>query len=161
MNVAIIIRPYEPSDLDAVIAIFQRAVRETAVKDYNEAQIQAWSQVDRSRWEMRRMDRPTWVAVVHERLAGFTDLEPNGHLDMLFVHPANNGKGVASALLQTVEDVARKQNLSRIFTEASITARPFFEKRGFQVITPQVVEIRGQWLKNFRMEKWLLASNSF
>jgi putative acetyltransferase len=155
MNKPIIIRPYEPADLDAVIAIFQRAVRETAAKDYNEAQIQAWSQTDRSRWEMRRMSRPTWVALVQDTPAGFTDLEPDGHLDMLFVHPAWNGKGVASALLQVVEDTARQQNLQRIFTEASITARPFFERRGFQVITEQVVETRGQWLKNFRMEKWL------
>jgi len=37
----IIIRPYEPDDLDSVITIFQRAVRETAAKDYNEARIQA------------------------------------------------------------------------------------------------------------------------
>ena len=151
----IIIRPYEHTDLDAVIEIFQSAVRVTAAKDYNEAQIQAWSHVDRSRWEMRRMSRPTWIAIVENNPAGFIDLEPNGHLDMLFVHPEYNGKGVASALLQTVEEAARKQNLTRIFTEASITAKPFFEKREFTVITSQLVEIRGQVLRNFPMEKWM------
>jgi putative acetyltransferase len=151
----IIIRPYEPADLDAVITIFQRAVRETAAKDYNEAQIQAWSQADRSRWEIRRLSRPTWIAIVEGNPAGFTDLEPNGHLDMLFVHPDYNGKGVATVLLQTVEEAARKQNLPRIFTEASITAKPFFEKRGFTVITSQLVETRGQVLQNFQMEKWI------
>lgn len=154
-NLSISIRLYEPADLDAVITIFQRAVRETAAKDYNEAQIQAWSQVDRSRWEMRRLSRPTWIALVEGNPAGFTDLEPNGHLDMLFVHPAYNGKGVASALLHTVEEAAGKQNLPRIFTEASITAKPFFEKQGFTVITSQLVEIRGQVLQNFQMEKRL------
>jgi len=64
-------------------------------------------------------------AVVDELPVGFTDLEPDGHLDMMFVHPAHQGAGVATALFNTVEAAARAQNLSRIFTEASITARSF------------------------------------
>lgn len=151
----IVIKPYNSDDLDAVIDIFQRAVRETASKDYNEAQIQAWSQVDRHRWQMRRQSRPTWLAWIDEQPAGFTDLEPDGHLDMMFVHPNYKGGGVATALLNQVEAAARQQRLGRLFTEASITAKPFFEKRGFEIITAQQVEIRGQVLQNFKMEKFL------
>lgn len=149
------IRSYAPTDLDAVIDIFQQAIRVTAARDYNKEQIAAWSQVDRARWELRRMSRPTWVAWVNDLPAGFTDLEPDGHLDMLFVHPAYNGKGIATALLHTVEAAAKEQRLTRIFTEASITAKPFFEKRGFTVLTSQLVDVRGQVLQNFRMEKWI------
>jgi putative acetyltransferase len=151
----IIIRPYTSTDLDAVIDIFQRAVRETASRDYNEAQISAWSQVDYSRWEMRRMSRPTWLALVDGQPAGFTDLEPDGHLDMMFVHPAFNGRGIATELFKTVIESARQQGIQRVFTEASITAKPFFEKQGFAVITSQLVEIRGQVLQNFKMEKYI------
>jgi putative acetyltransferase len=149
------IRPYRPDDLDAVIGIFLGAIREIAAKDYDRAQIEAWAQADRDTWAMRRLSRPTWVAVVGGKPVGFTDLEPDGHLDMMFVHPAHQGVGVATALLERVETAARGQGLARIFTEASITARPFFERRGFRLLAAQIVRVRGQALANFRMEKLL------
>ena len=159
MSPAPTIRLYRPDDLDAVIGIFLTAIRVTAAKDYDPAQIAAWAEVDRGAWATRRLSRPTWVAVVGLEPVGFTDLEPDGHLDMMFVHPAHQGRGVASALLEAVEAAARGQGLSRLFTEASITARPFFERRGFRLVAAQVVRIRGQALANFRMEKSLIRSS--
>ncbi len=155
MSPTLSIRPYRPDDLDAVIGIFLGAIREIAAKDYDRAQIEAWAQADRDTWAMRRLSRPTWVAVVGGKPVGFTDLEPDGHLDMMFVHPAHQGVGVATALLERVETAARGQGLARIFTEASITARPFFERRGFRLLAAQIVRVRGQALANFRMEKLL------
>lgn len=155
MRAAIAIRRYRPADLDAVIAIFVGAIREVAARDYTPAQIEAWARVDRGRWERRRLSRPTWVAVIGKTIVGFADLEPDGCLDMMFVHPAHQGAGIATALLGAVEAEARRQNLSVIFTEASITARPFFERRGFSVTAEQYEE-GGQLLKNFKMTKSLL-----
>jgi len=149
------IRAYRPTDLDAVLAIFLGAVRNVASRDYDPAQIDAWAQVDRAGWAARRLSRPTWVAMIDQTAVGFTDLEPDGHLDMMFVHPAHQGAGIATALLATAEAAARAQGLSRIFTEASVTARPFFARRGFSVLVQQVVEKRGQRLTNFRMQKIL------
>ncbi len=40
-------------------------------------------------------------------------------------------------------------------TEASITAKPFFESQGFLVVKQQEVERRGQKLINFAMEKFI------
>ncbi|MGH7995040.1 MAG: GNAT family N-acetyltransferase [Opitutaceae bacterium] len=155
MGPALLIRPYRPSDLDGVIAIFVRAIREIAARDYNQAQVDAWARPDRNRWTQKRLDRPTWVAVVDQSLAGFTDLEASGHLDMMYVHPEFQRLGVATALLQSLEDTARSQGLSRIFTESSVTARPLLERRGFHVVTPQVAESGGQRFANFSMEKLL------
>jgi putative acetyltransferase len=100
-------------------------------------------------------DRLIWVAVVDELVVGVTDLEPSGHLDRMYVHPEHEGRGIASALLTCLEAAARRQGLTRLFTEASITAKPFFEKRGFKVLTAQVVEFRGENFTNYRMEKQL------
>lgn len=149
------IRRYRPADLDAVIVVFQRAVREVAAKDYDAAQIAAWSTVDRERWRARRLSRPTWVAIRGGMVAGFADLEPDGHLDMMFVHPEHQGAGVASRLLATVEAAAREAGLGCLFTEASRTARPFFARRGFQVLAEQQVALRGTVLANFQMQKSL------
>jgi len=152
-----VIRRYDAADLDAVIGVFLRSVREVASRDYDAGQIAAWAQADRDVWSRRRLERPTWVALLDDVIAGFIDLEGNGHIDMLFVDPANQRKGVASALLDTVENAARGQRLAVLDTDASITARPFFEKHGFQVVRSQDVALRGQRLTNFRMEKHLIA----
>jgi putative acetyltransferase len=149
------IRSYRPTDLDAVIAIFLAAVRQVAARDYAPAQIDAWARLDRDSWASRRLGRATWVAVIGRSPVGFTDLEPNGHLDMLYVHPAHQRVGIASALLATVEAAAQGQGLCGIFAEASITARRFFERRGFRLVAGQTVERHGQTLVNFQMEKRL------
>jgi putative acetyltransferase len=152
-----VIRRYEATDLDAVIGVFLRSIREVASHDYDAGQIDAWAQADRAVWSRRRLDRPTWVAVIDETVAGFSDLECSGHIDMVFVHPEYLRMGVAAALLHEVERAARHQRLAALDTDASITARPFFEAQGFRVVRPQVVALRGQQLTNFRMEKRLIA----
>ena len=55
------------------------------------------------------------------------------------------GRGVASALCDALP-------AARI-THASITARPFFERRGWHVVKEQQVERRGVLLTNFVMER--------
>jgi putative acetyltransferase len=150
------VRSYEPDDAEATIDIFLRAIREVASKDYNPAQISAWAKVDDAEiWAQYRASRPTWLAMDGSKPIGFTDLKSDGCLDMMFVSPDYQGKGVASLLLATVENAAREQRLQRIFTEASLTARPFFERKGFVIVTAQQVEKRGQILSNFLMEKTL------
>ena len=148
-----VIRRYEAADLDAVMSVFLRSVRGVASRVYDAGQIAAWAQVDRDVWSRRRLDRPTWVALIDGVIAGFIDLEGSGHIDMLFVDPACQRRGVASVLLDTVENAARVQRLAVLDTDASITARPFFEKHGFQIVRSQEVALRGQRLTNFRLEK--------
>src|SRR5471032_484119 len=152
-----VIRRYDAADLDAVIGVFLRSVREVASRDYDAGQIAAWAKADRDVWSRRRLERPTWVALLDDVIAGFIDLESSGHIDMLFVDPAAQRKGTASALLETVENAARGQQRAVLDTDASITARPFFEKHGFEVVRSQDVALRGQRLTNFRMEKHLIA----
>jgi putative acetyltransferase len=153
------IRPYHPDDLETLIDLFNGSVRTIAARDYSPAQIAAWApeDIDRERWRTRHSSKPAWVAEIDGRPVGFIDLEPDGHLDMLFVHAEFQRRGVASALLAQVERAAVEQGISRIFTEASITAKPFFESRGFRVIKPQTVRWRGQEFLNYRMEKPLTS----
>ncbi|MFS2178486.1 GNAT family N-acetyltransferase [Rhizobium pisi] len=154
MDERILIRPYAPGDADATIEIFLRAIREVSSKDYLPAQIEAWAQVeDRTLWAERRISRPAWIAEMDGKPVGFSDLTSDGCLDMMFVRPEFQGLGIASGLLSRVEEEALKLEFSRIYTEASRTARPFFERRGFRLIAKQIVEKRGQSLENFLMEK--------
>ncbi|MBF0306399.1 MAG: GNAT family N-acetyltransferase [Alphaproteobacteria bacterium] len=134
-----------------MIALFRQSVRVVARSDYTAAQTLAWApdDIDADAWAARLSTRWCWVAEIGGALAGFAELEPDGHLDMMYVHPAHQGRGVATALLGHAEAIG----LARLYTEASITARPFFERRGFRLVAAQTVVRRGQELVNFRMEK--------
>ncbi len=151
------VRRFAPTDLQAIVELLRASVRRIARRDYSEEQVRAWAP-DEVDWEARarrHASRPTWVAEIGGRVAGFADLEPDGHLDFLYVHPEHQRTGVARALLQTVEAAARDLRLSRLFAEVSITARPFFEAMGFRLVAEQTVRVRGEALTNFRMEKSL------
>lgn len=149
-----LIRPYAPEDSDATIEIFLRAIREVSSRDYSPEQIDAWAQVeDPIKWAERRISRPAWIAEIDGKPVGFSDLTADGCLDMMFVHPEFQGRGVASRLLARVEEEALGLGMDRIYTHASLTARTFFERKGFVAVTRQTVERRGQGLDNFVMEK--------
>jgi putative acetyltransferase len=156
---AIVIRTYQAADAASVVDVFRASVRSTAARDYHPAQIRAWAPdvIDEEKFGRRCETKSTWVAEIEDRVAGFSDLEPDGHVDMLYVHPDFQRRGVARALLQHVEKAARAMDLRRLYTEASITARPAFESMGFRVIAPQTVTVRGESWANYRMEKRLEA----
>jgi putative acetyltransferase len=146
------------ADIPAVIEIFRASVRITARRDYTHDQVMAWApdEIDVVAWAKRYDTRQAWVAEASSEIAGFIELEGSSHLDMMYVHPALQRRGVATALLSQLESAARELGARRLHTEASITARPFFERRGFLLIAEQTVALRGQPFVNFRMEKRLV-----
>lgn len=151
------VRDFIADDVNAMIEIFRSAVRIGARGDYTQEQLIAWApdDIDVSGWEAHYAGRQTFVAEIDGAAVGFTDLTPDGHLNMLYVNSSHQNRGVASALVLALEGAARRQRIKRIYTEASITARRFFEHRGFIVIAPQVVSARGQEFINYKMEKFL------
>ncbi len=155
----VIIRRYAPADLERLIDLFRQSVHRIARKDYTEAQVHAWApdRIDHVAFAARREAKPTWVAEIEGMIVGFTDLESDGHIDMLFVHPDGQGRGVARALLETIERNACEHGFTRLYTEASITAKPVFTRLGFSVIEMQTVSRNGQDFTNYKMEKSLAA----
>jgi GNAT superfamily N-acetyltransferase len=151
------LRSYEEMDAAATSRCFDRAVRTTASHDYTPAEVEAWLSGPTSLewWNRRRLDTHTIVAEVDGAVVGFIDLDDDGYVDMLFVDPAVARTGVATALLARVTEQARAPAL---MTNASLTARPFFERHGFTVVAPQVVERDGVGIVNFRMRKPLATA---
>ncbi|WP_455818944.1 GNAT family N-acetyltransferase [Pseudomonas cerasi] len=150
---SITIRAFQASDLDAVIALFQGAVREIASQDYNPQQIDAWVQVDRTVWEKRFKESQCWLAIRSGEIAGFGNVEEDGHLDMLFTDPKHQRRGVATALLKWLELAVVKMGVPVMNTEASITAKPFFIRHGFQLSEARQVSVRGQCFIHYQMHK--------
>ncbi len=139
-----------------MIAVFRASVHGIARRDYTAAQVGAWAPetIDRVAWAQRFDRHRVWVAEdTAGTLGGFIQLADDGCVDMLYVHPAFAGQGVATALLAQAEAAARRLGNKCLLTAASITARPFFERRGFRMIAPQTVQLRGLLFRNFRMAK--------
>jgi putative acetyltransferase len=136
--------------------LFRDTIRTVNARDYDAAQVAVWSSsaelVDR--W-LDRIARQHFLLAEHAgALAGFASLEGD-YFDVLYVHHALQGQGVARMLAEAIEGEARRRGVTVLRSDVSITARPFFERRGFVVVCPQVVEREGVLLRNFKMEKVL------
>lgn len=153
-NKDFIIQPFESDDPNLLIDLFIKSIQEIANKDYNSAQIKAWSQINIEQWLHKFKGLTTWVAKTKETsIIGFISLQPAHHIEMLYVHPIYQRIGVATQLLRQIEYWAMLHHINILITDASITAKPFFEKHQFTVVTPQQVHCRGQLLTNFQMKK--------
>ena len=87
-------------------------------------------------------------------------LRADGLIDLAFVAPDVAGQGVAKPLYDAIEAEAKGRGLARLHAEASLLARPFFERQGWSVVGRQSVERDGVALTNFVMEKALAGPQS-
>lgn len=158
MNVEV--RDAETGDAPAIAQLFYNTILNVNVGDYTVPQVEAWAGPAPApgMWKRRIISgennaKWTFVALEDGQMVGFAEFEGHGHLDTLYVHHEFQGHGIASRLLDRIEAETRRRELERLYTEASITAEPFFRRRGFSVVRPQLVEVRGHTFRNFVMEK--------
>ena len=150
---AVTLRPYRPEDCPALAALFYQTVHTVNAAHYTPAQLDAWAPAggpDLAAWDESFRAHLTLVAELDGKLAGFGDMDTAcGYLDRLYVHKDFQGRGVATALCGALEQAAA----GPVTTHASVTARPFFARRGYRVLRAQQVERRGVRLANYVMEK--------
>jgi len=151
------IRTYEIGDTQKIVKLFYDTVHEVNIRDYTTAQVDAWApaDIDIESWTQSLSSKFTFVAEDGDTIAGFGELEANGHIDRFYCHKDFQRQGVGKLILTQIESKAQELGLKKLFAEASITARAFFESRGFIVIRKQEVERRDQKFINFVMEKYL------
>lgn len=132
--------------------LFYQTVHSVCAKDYTQEQLDAWASgtIDTEAWNRSFLNHYSLTAVEEGRIAGFGDIDDTGYLDRLYIHRDYQGKGIASAICDRLES---HFPVKTVITHASITARPFFEKRGYRILREQQVERKGVLLTNFIMEK--------
>lgn len=153
----ILIRDFRSDDASDAAQVFFDAVHNGTGTHYTRDQKTAWAgtRPEPHRWRKRLEGTFCKVAVVEDRVVGFLTLDGSGLIDVAFVAPCVAGSGVAYQLYQTIEAEARRRDIPSLYTEASLSARPFFARQGWEVDAEQTVEREGVSLKNFRMSKSL------
>ena len=151
------LRPFLPADTPVLAAIFAAAVQELTGDDYDETQQEAWASVadDEAEFGKKLAGELTLIATLKNAPVGFASLKGKDHIDMLYVHPAAAGQGVASALLDALEKLAGARGAKSLTVDASDNAQEFFKKRGYVAQQRNSVTINGEWLANTTMQKAL------
>lgn len=154
-STAITVRPYRIHDLSPLVRLFTESVHELTASAYDESQRYAWASrmPDLDTWQRRLDALDTLVAEEDNKLAGFISFEPDGHIDLIFTAPNSARRGVASALYLEAEQRLAGLGVTELVTEASVTAKPFFERQGFEVQSEQRVTVRGAQFLRYAMRK--------
>ena len=78
-KMALVFRRYSPSDIRAVIDIFESAIRGSCLGDYDQVQIDAWlSSADANRWNAFFMELYSLLALFDGEPAGFATSKRKG-----------------------------------------------------------------------------------
>ncbi len=149
------IRKVTISDVPELKLLYENTILSINSRDYNREQISAWVSTSENTDSLQKKILEDYfiVAIANDgTITGFASLnEKSGYLDVLYVHKDYQEMGIATMLVHDLLKIANDLQIKEITTDASITARPFFEKRGFRLTTVQKVVVRRVEMTNFKM----------
>jgi putative acetyltransferase len=151
----ITIRQATSNDLGEVAQLFRETIEVVNAKDYSPEQINVWKigASKKERWLNKFSEQYFLVAEIDNKLAGFGSITHDGYLDFMYVSKNHQSIGIATEIYNELEKFAQANQLDKISSDVSITAKPFFEKKGFEMIREQQVDINGIKLTNYKMQK--------
>jgi len=155
------LRPFLKEDLELLAEIFCASIEGLTQDDYDEEQRAAWMAGvldDEEAFLKRLTDQLTILVREDGDPVGFASLRGTDELDLLYVHPVYARQGYGTALADALERLAGARGATAVITNASETARPFFEKRGYVGQSRNTIIMGGEWLANTVMRKDLEKS---
>ena len=149
------IREYDEDYFSDLTNLFWEVVHSVNADDYTMNQLDTWAplQIDIEKWKNRIKNNFVIMAEYQNKIIGFGELSPQGCIDMIYVHRDYLRQKIGKILLECLIKKARKLNLTEVFTEASITAKPFFKEQGFKIIKKQIKTFNGVDFVNYIMKK--------
>lgn len=150
------LRPFLPADLPLLYEIRLSAIEELTAEDYDDAQRRAWVEAASDEAELgEKLKKGLSIVALRERAAVGFVVFADGVIDQLYVHPAVARTGVGDALVDAVEKLAGARQIKVVEVDASDTAKPLFDRRGYAAQRRNTVPVEDVWLGNTRMKKVL------
>ena len=163
MKANFIIRAALQSDAVELKNLFQNTVLAINRRDYSQAEVEDWASCGDDLSNIEDMIKTHYFIVAvnqQSEIVGFSSITPQGYLHSMFVHKDFQGEGIATMLLNEIEQYAITNGIMRISSEVSLTARPFFEKKGYIVEEEQKRKANQLSLTNFWMAKQTICPKS-
>ena len=163
MKADFIIRAALQSDAVELKKLFQNTVLAINRRDYSQAEVEDWASCGDDLSNIENMIKTHYFIVAvnqQSEIVGFSSITPQGYLHSMFVHKDFQGEGIATMLLNEIEQYAITNGIMRITSEVSLTARPFFEKKGYIVEEEQKRKANQLSLTNFWMAKQTICPKS-
>ena len=141
------LRPLKEKDIPEMQHLFRSTVLNVNLRDYTKEEVADWASCGD--------DVSHWKNLLSGKMAGFSSMNKEGYLHSMFVHKDMQGRGVATQLLSEVEKMAKAYGVTEITSEVSLTAKSFFEQKGYKVVKSQKCRANQLELTNFVMCKRL------
>jgi len=137
------IRKATLDDTDQIRQLFYDTINNINILDYDSEQIKLWSSghLKIDKWKKNITEQYFIVSESDGIITGFASITEKGYLDFMYVHKDHQGKGIATKLLAELEKFAGSLELKEIWAQVSITARPFFRSKGFEITKEFITRI--------------------
>lgn len=152
------LRPLTETDIPEIQELFRNTVLNVNIRDYTEEEVNDWvSCMEDAGTVSELLAAHCFIAAIDDdgKIIGFSSMNADGYLHSMFVHKDWQGMGVATQLLSEVENRAREYGVPEITLDVSLTARTFFESKGYEVVRVQRQRANRLEMTNFLMRKIL------
>jgi putative acetyltransferase len=157
METTVSFRTAQLNDLAAMQQLYVDTIMTVCARDYTDEQLKIWASGIENirRWEDVISGQYCVLAEISGKLAGYATLHNGTYIDLFYVSRDFQGQGIAGRIMQQINEEAIRLGASELTANVSITARPFFEHCGFEMITEQHNLISGVDIINYRMRKMM------
>ncbi len=139
----VFIRAAENKDAEGIYNAHMQSIRKLCARDYTAEEIAAWTSSPKPESYVSAMEagENMFVAVENGQIAGFTGIKAD-EICAVYVHPDFAGRGIGSALLERAELHLRENNISKARLHATLTAKPFYLRKGWKTDEETVHHLR-------------------
>lgn len=154
---SILVRPAEPDDVPAMSRILTASIIELCAADHanDPAAIAAWTRNKTPEGVAAMLANPDlkmFVAELSGAIGAVGAVTRSGEVALNYVAPDMRFLGLSKALLARLETELQALGFTEGRLEATVTARPLYERAGWQAVGPQA---SGRMVNGYPMKKRL------
>lgn len=130
------VRPALDTDAEAAVDVLRRSIKEVCIADHQNdgPTLERWLRnktPERFRSWQSAPDNFLVVADCEGVICGVGAIRQSGDLDLCYVHPLYQRRGIGRAILMVLESRAREWGIQTIRLISTMTARSFYERFGY------------------------------
>jgi putative acetyltransferase len=149
------LRKFKIGDEKYLSKLHEETIRNINSKDYSVEQIETWPSIlnNYSNFLETLKNNICYVIELNKNIVGFGDMSYSGEIYRLYTSKDFQGLGIASKILNKLEQEAKKLKIKNITLESSLTAKTFYESKGYVIIEKVYSKINTVKHEDWKMEK--------